>query len=157
MRKPTIRDRTLIRLIDHDGVTQVEAARRLGVTKQAVNQRLKELRGKTTKAVVVRKIDQVVNRKLDAVAQLTEINRKAIKLLEEAEGNPELSLRCMSEIRGQLKLQLEIFAALYDFKAAAEFQEEVLAAIGEVAPDVRSKIIHQLNQKRAIRSAVRFY
>jgi hypothetical protein len=69
----------------------------------------------------------------------------------------ELALKAMAEIRGQLKLQLDIFATLYDMKAAAEFQKEVLTAIGEVAPDVRSKIIHRLNEKRAIRSAVRFH
>jgi hypothetical protein len=68
----------------------------------------------------------------------------------------ELALRAMQEIRGQLKLQLEIFQALFSLQAAEEFQNEVLAAIGEVAPDVRSKIIHNLNQKRAIRSAVKF-
>jgi predicted transcriptional regulator len=68
----------------------------------------------------------------------------------------ELALKSMAEIRGQLKLQLEIFATLYDLKAAQEFQDEILAAIGEVAPDVRKQIIHKLNQRRAIRSAVRF-
>jgi hypothetical protein len=68
----------------------------------------------------------------------------------------ELALKAMAEIRGQLKLQMEIFQALYDLKAAQEFQEEILTAIGEVSPDVRSKIIHKLNQRRSIRSAVRF-
>ena len=69
----------------------------------------------------------------------------------------ELALKAMAEIRGQLKLQLEIFQALFDLKAAQEFQEEVLQAIGECAPDVRKQIIHRLNQRRAVRSAVRFH
>ena len=68
----------------------------------------------------------------------------------------ELALKAMGEIRNQLKLQLEIFQALYDLKAVQEFQDEVLQAIGEVSPDVRRAIIHNLNQKRAIRSAVKF-
>jgi len=68
----------------------------------------------------------------------------------------ELALKAMSEIRGQLKLQLDIFQALYDLKAAQEFQEEVLSAIGEVSPDVRKQIINKLNKRRVIRSAVRF-
>ena len=38
----------------------------------------------------------------------------------------ELALKAMAEIRGQLKLQLEIFQALYDMKAVQEFQQEVL-------------------------------
>jgi hypothetical protein len=59
----------------------------------------------------------------------------------------------MAEIRGQLKLQLEIFQCLYDLKAIQVFQEEVLSAIGDAAPDVRDKIIFNLNEKRAIRAA----
>jgi len=68
----------------------------------------------------------------------------------------ELALKAMAEIRGQLKLQLEIFQCLYDLKAIQEFQTEVLTAIGEVDPDVRKRIVHNLNQKRALRSAVKF-
>ena len=52
----------------------------------------------------------------------------------------ELALKAMAEIRGQLKLQLEIFQALYDMKAIEEFQQEVLTAIGEVSKDVRDRI-----------------
>jgi hypothetical protein len=62
----------------------------------------------------------------------------------------------MAEIRGQLRLQLEIFQTLYDMKAVEEFQREVLSAIGEASPEVRNAIIGRLNQKRAIRSAIRF-
>jgi hypothetical protein len=68
----------------------------------------------------------------------------------------ELALRAMQEIRGQLGLQLEIYRALYDMAAAAEFQKEVLTAIGEVAPDVRNKIIHNLQKARVIRSTLDF-
>ena len=67
-----------------------------------------------------------------------------------------LALKAMAEIRGQLKLQLEIFQSLFDMKAVQEFQEEVLSAIGEASPEVRSAIIDKLNQKRAIRTVIRF-
>ena len=53
-------------------------------------------------------------------------------------------------------LKEEIFQCLYDIKAIQEFQEEVLTAIGEEDPDVRKRIVHNLNQKRAIRSAIEF-
>jgi DNA-binding Lrp family transcriptional regulator len=66
----------------------------------------------------------------------------------------ELALAAMKEIRGQLNLQLEIFRTLYDMKAVAEFQKEVLATIGEVAPDVRDQIVHNLQKRRAIRSTL---
>jgi len=68
----------------------------------------------------------------------------------------ELALKAMAEIRGQLALQLDIFKALYDMAAVAEFQKEVLTAIGEVSSDVRSKIIHNLQKTRAIRSTLDF-
>ena len=69
----------------------------------------------------------------------------------------ELALKAMAEIRSQLSLQLDIFKALYDMTAVAEFQTEVLTAIGEVAPDVRDKIIHNLQKTRAIRSTLEFH
>ena len=45
----------------------------------------------------------------------------------------ELALKAMAEIRGQLNLQLDIFKTLYDVQAIADFQREVLDAIGEVS------------------------
>ena len=68
----------------------------------------------------------------------------------------ELALKAMAEIRGQLKLQLEIFQTLYDMKAVEEFQSEVLETIGEASPDVRNAIINKLNKRRAIRSVIKF-
>ena len=64
----------------------------------------------------------------------------------------ELAFKAMQEIRGQLKLQLEIFQALYAMKAAREFQAEVLEIIGNVSPEARDEIIRRLNEKNALRS-----
>jgi len=66
----------------------------------------------------------------------------------------ELALKAAAEIRSQLKLQLELFQALYDIQAAEEFQREVLTEIGEVDKDVRDRIIHRLGKKRAVRQAI---
>jgi hypothetical protein len=66
----------------------------------------------------------------------------------------ELALKAMAEIRGQLNLQLDIFKTLYDVEAVAEFQKEVLTAIGEVSPDVRDRIIQKLKESRALRQSV---
>lgn len=68
----------------------------------------------------------------------------------------ELSLKAMAEIRGQLKLQFEIFQGLYDMRAVAEFQAEVLEAIGAVAPETRNRIVSALQGRRAIRSTLDF-
>jgi hypothetical protein len=67
----------------------------------------------------------------------------------------ELALVAMREIRGQLALQLDIFKAMYDMEAIAEFQREVLEAIGEEAPHVRDRIIQRLKESRALRGAAR--
>ena len=187
-----IKDRQLLRLIDA-GNTQAEAARSLGVSRQAVNKRLRELRGRTTKCIVAKKVEQITDHKLDAMAQLTKINNDANEILDllmrwnrgddealqilesqvttkkvrvgdqeefvkefKFKDPRELALKAMAEIRGQLRLQLEIFQALFDMKAVEEFQQEVLAAIGEASADVRQRIISRLNQRRAIRSTVRF-
>ena len=99
---------------------------------------------------------RVVDKNLNAIDQLYKINEMANQLLDELETKPNLKLKVMAEIRGQLKLQLEIFQCLYDMKAIQEFQNEVLTIIGEVAPDVRKRIIHSLSEKRAIRSAINF-
>ncbi len=82
MRKPIINDRKLLQLIDKERLSQSEAARQLGVTRQAVSKRIQELRGKTTKAIVVKKVEQCVDQKLDAVAQLQKINEHANELLD---------------------------------------------------------------------------
>jgi len=190
MNSKKINDTKLVRLVD-EGRSQAEAARELGVSRQAVSKRLIELRGRTTKIIATKKIEQVVDRKLDAMAQLHKINQDANEILDllirwqrgeegalqilesqvryvkvNGEEEPvkefkmkdprELALKAMAEIRGQLRLQLEIFQTLYDMKAVQEFQGEVLSAIGEASPEVRSAIIDKLNQKRAIRSAIKF-
>ena len=193
MRPPTINDRKLVELIDVNKLSQAKAAKALGVTRQAVSKRLQELRGKTTKVVVAKKIEQVVDRKIDAMEQLQKINDDANEILDllmawnrgdetalqvlesqvttkkvrvgdqeefikefKFKDPRELALKAMGEIRNQLKLQLEIFQALFSLQAAEEFQTSVLEVIGEVNPDVRNEIIRRINEKRSVRAVVRF-
>ena len=68
----------------------------------------------------------------------------------------ELALKAMQEIRSQLNLQLDIFKTLFDLKAAEQFQQEVLTAIGEVDLDVRDRIVDRLQKAKAIRSTLEF-
>jgi predicted transcriptional regulator len=192
MRVGKLNDRKLLKLVD-SGVTQADAARQLGVSRQAISKRIQEIRGRSTKAVVVKKIAEVVEDRIDTLGQLRKVNthanemldllirwqngdRETLRVLESQvkcvvhgeddkkeevvevrmKDPRELALRCMAEIREQLALQMKIFETLYSLKAAEEFQQEVLAAIAEVAPDVRQRILNRLNQKRAIRQAVRW-
>ena len=66
----------------------------------------------------------------------------------------ELALKAMQEIRGQLKLQLEIFQALFDMQAVQQFQTKVLEVIGNVSPEARDEIIRQLTDKNIVRSTL---
>lgn len=68
----------------------------------------------------------------------------------------DLALKAMAEIRGQLKLQLEIFQALYDMQAVQEFQTEVLEVIASVSPETKDEIVRRLTEKSAIRSTLEF-
>jgi uncharacterized protein YerC len=138
------------------GKAQREIAQVFGVTESAISKAKKELNLNVVKNVVLENAHRVVDKNLNAIDQLYKINEAANKLLDELEQKPDLKLRAMAEIRNQLRLQLDIFQSLYDMKAVQEFQDEVLTAIGDASPDVRDKIIRSLNEKRAIRSAVKF-
>jgi uncharacterized protein YerC len=138
------------------GKAQREIAQVFGVTESAVSKAKKELNLNVVKNVVLENAHRVVDKNLNAIDQLYKINEAANMLLDELEAKPDLKLRAMAEIRNQLRLQLDIFQSLYDMKAVQEFQDEVLTAIGDASPDVRDRIIRSLNEKRAIRSAVKF-
>lgn len=174
------------------GKTVKLCAKFFGVTPGAVSQSKKKLNVSVVKNIALENAHRIVDKSLNAVAQLQKINENANELLDllmrwnrgenealqilesqvrrvkigESEKleikevkfkDPrELALKAMAEIRGQLKLQLEIFQTLYDMQAVQEFQIEVLNTIAEVDPDVRSKIVDRLSKKRAVRSAIQF-
>ena len=138
------------------GKSGKDCAKVFGVTEGAISQARKELNIAVVKSVALETAHHVVDRNLNAVDQLLNINRKANTLLElaiQAEDH-DTTLKAMREIRGQLELQLEIFKTLYDIQAVADFQREVLTAIGEVDSGVRNLIINRLKEGRALRQSV---
>jgi len=182
----------LLRRVDA-GDSYADIGKDHGISRQAVYNRVKKLRGKTTRAVVAAKVEKVVDRKIDAIENLKNINEHANWLLEHVmkwikgdetaiqvlEKNTrlvnvgtkedpeyvteykfkdphEIALKAMAAIRSDIKLQFEMFQALYSLKAAEEFQNTVLEVIGEVDPSVRNEIIRRLNKRRVTESAVRF-
>ena len=138
------------------GKSGKDCAKFFSVTEGAISQARKELKISVIKNVALETAHQVVDKNLNAVEQLLNINRKANTLLEVAiqAKDHDTTLKAMREIRGQLELQLEIFKTLYDVQAVADFQREVLTAIGEVDPDVRNLIINRLKEGRALRQSV---
>jgi len=179
MSKPKFSDTKLKQLVNA-GLNCTKIAKRLGVTKGAVSQRLKSLKLSVSKDITLIRAGEVVRKEINAVSQLQKINDHANGLLDlmmvcvngdeaakEAaaaklgpmgRGDPkELALKCMQEIRSQLKLQLEIFQTLYDMQAVADFQREVLQAIGDADLETRDRIIRNLQERSAIRSTLDFH
>ena len=138
------------------GKSGKDCAKFFGVTEGAISQVRKELKISVVKNVALETAHQVVDKNLNAVDQLLNINRKANTLLEVAirAKDHDTTLKAMREIRGQLELQLEIFKTLYDLEAVAEFQREVLTAIDEVDRDVRDRIVQRLKENKALRGSV---
>jgi len=155
MQRNKIKDSRMLKMVN-EGVSQADIARKFSVTPAAVSKRLREIRGRTTYAVATAKVERAVESKLDAVEQLKVINTRAHELLEQAEDDAHLSVKLMAEIRNQLRLQLDIFETLYSLQGAAEFQESVLETLEEVEPAIRKMVITRLNEKSALRSALRF-
>lgn len=87
-----IKDTELLRLIDKENKSQSQAAKELGVSRQAVNNRLKQLRERTSYAVAAANVQRAVDSKLDVVAQLKSINQTAQALLAQVEDDEHLSV-----------------------------------------------------------------
>jgi len=150
-----VNDNKLLKMVNA-GNSQADIAREFGVSPPAVNKRLKQLRGKTTHAMIADKIENVIDQKIDTWKQLEKVNKRANNLLDKAEGNVQDSALMMKEIREQLKLQMELFKTMWDVRASMEFQDTVLTVIGKIDPEVRKQILQELNAKSAIRNAVTF-
>jgi len=175
-----VNERVMWALVDQ-GLRPAEIAKKMGINTSSVTYRIKRRQKATTELVVASEARPVVQRELNAIDQLHRINEDANKLLMAAMGGirqleaadvsemgvtdaldlmkaigqgRDVALKAMGEIRVQLKLQLDLFQALYDVRAAEEFQREVLDAIREVAPDVRDRILDRLRQRRAVRQLV---
>ena len=149
-------DKVKLSQLLRSGKSGKECAKFFSVTEGAISLARKELKISVVKNVALETAHQVVDKNLNAVEQLLNINRKANTLLEVAiqAKDHDTTLKAMREIRGQLELQLEIFKTIYDLEAVAEFQREVLTAIDEVDRDVRDRIVQRLKENKALRGSV---
>ncbi|MGO9021724.1 MAG: hypothetical protein ACLQVJ_25590 [Syntrophobacteraceae bacterium] len=160
------------------GLSLRAMARHLRVSKSTVCARLKALNIAVSRDVTIRSARKIVDREINALDQLQKINRDANEMLDlcmrwnrgeddakaggqEGEASEyrfrdprELALKVMAEIRGQLRLQVEIFQALFDMRAVKEFQAEVLEIIENVSPEARNEIVRRLAEKNALRSSL---
>ena len=84
-------------------------------------------------------------------------NGETINIQEVKMKDPrELALKCMAEIRNQLKLQLDMYEAYLEFNDRKKFQEEVLRILDEFEPGVKKRAINRLKDRALLRGAVSF-
>ncbi len=120
------------------------------------------------------KINENANELLDLCMKWQRGDKKALRILESqvrrvvvgAGKNKEavrefkfkdprdLALRAMSEIRGQLGVQLEIFKTLYDVESVREFMNEIIELLAETSPELRNTFIQKVKEKKALNSAL---
>lgn len=121
-----------IKALASEGKGVNKIARTLKRSPATVSRAFKKLH--ISKAVALFKAGRMVDEKVNAAQQLKKINQKANKILYETDPqDPDIVLKAMAEIRCQLKLQLEIFQALYNLEEAAKWQELLMTILGKVA------------------------
>lgn len=138
------------------GKSAKECARFFNVSEGRISQVRKELNIAVVRSVALETGHKVVESNLNAVEQLRRINETANELLDRAVSAQDhaTAIKCMSEIRQQLSLQLEILSTLNDIRAVQEFQATVLEAIGEASFEVRNAVIDKLHARNALRRAI---
>ena len=122
----------------------------------------------------LRKINQDANTLLDLVMAWQAGDKESIRVLEnqvktvkfgkgdnviditkvKMKDPRELALRCMSEIRNQLKLQMDIWQAYLEWNDRKSFQDEVLKILDEFEPGTRKRAIERLKDRALLRGAV---
>jgi transcriptional regulator with XRE-family HTH domain len=147
-----------------NGVSEI--ARKLGVSKGAVSKRLKALQVSISKDVALRSAPEIMQNKMDAMAQLSHINQliqNELDYIEEtiskAEGDErkqlqDQKLKHVAEVRKQLGLLLNIAQTFFNAEEIAAFQETVLEEIGNAAPEVQHRIRERLNARRLVGSTL---
>jgi predicted transcriptional regulator len=172
-----------VEIAKHFGVTKVAVCQKLKrlaerKTKVTVMEKAGQIVEKKLDALdQLKKINAYANELLDLLMRWNRGDEEALQIFESQVANKkirigkktefvkeykfsdprQLALRAMGEIREQLRLQMDIFKTLYDLQAVEEFQKEVLTEIGNAAPDIRDRIIHNLKKRRAVRSAFDFH
>ena len=159
--------------VTEGAISRAKKELKINVVKAVALERAHEVADKNLNTIAqLQKINSYANELLDLLMRWNRGDNEALQILEsqvkkvKVRGSEEevteyrfkdpreLALKAMAEIRGQLNLQLDIFKTLYDVQAVAEFQKEVLTAIGEVSADVRNRIIQRLKESRTLRQSV---
>ncbi len=95
--------------------------------------------------VLENQVKRVKFGKGDEAIDITEIKMKDPR---------ELALKCMAEIRNQLRLQMELWQAYLEWNDRKQFQEEVLQILDEFEPGTRERAVERLKRRALLRGAV---
>ena len=149
------------------GMMGKNIASQLNVSPAYISKVKKELSINQVRHMQIERAGQIVDKHIDAADQLAKVNTAANRILDrltdhidngkdlppenQRKDSMELVARYCQEIRAQLSLQMDIYKSLYDIKVIAAFQQSVLEAINEVAPEVKDRIVQKLKEARAIR------
>jgi DNA-binding Lrp family transcriptional regulator len=164
MSAPRLSDDVLRAYLDA-GHSQADAARHFGISEPAIHQRLKRMRGLTSRVIALERANDVVEEKLSATARLERVQRVIDEELgwavQEARRDggdraalADVILKLAGEVRQQLGLQLSISRTLVDLRVVKEFHETVVEAIREESPDTARRIVARLKERRALRPSV---
>ena len=160
-----LNDNKIIALVQA-GNSPKQIADRFGVGVAAVSKRLKKLKVGMVRDVALRSAGRLADSKLNVMARLCKASEVVDlevdhlqKVIEgttgaERQALQEQRLRHLVELRKQIGSALEIAQTLYSIDEVKAFQQEVLNAIAEAAPEVRAKILHNLQERRMIRSSL---
>ncbi|MGD0971260.1 MAG: hypothetical protein ABSA04_07670 [Desulfobaccales bacterium] len=147
------------------GVTEI--ARRVGLTKGAVSQRLKAMGIEMSLEVVAERQLERGSQDFTPIEQILQINKQARAILKKLEGcvsgekidqaEAVLALKAMKEIRGQIKLQLDLAEAFLNYQAEMHFRKQVLEIMSDASPEIRAEIIRRFKSERQMESIFKFH
>jgi hypothetical protein len=139
------------------GNTVAQMAEAFGVSVTAVKKALAKLTNKLPQAVLVetKRVDRAAEITLDAAEECVRIRRLAEDVLTactsgEAKDYPT-AVQAIGRLQKSLDQWIKMVELLHDWRSQHEFQEEVLAVVGEVHPIAREEIVRRLQQKRSLR------
>lgn len=146
----------MLKLIN-SGISQAEVAREFGVTRAAISKRLKDIRCRTSKAAqIIERAPESINAQFDAMHQLNQINQKSLDILDraESEADEKMMLRCIGEIRSQIKLAADIQLGLFSTQDTHLFMTIIIDSLKEATPEGYAKFKQLLHDQRSLRAAL---